>query len=68
MANQRREIFRAMLIVAALATLCGGYAMAQPKNAKLWECNRCKQQRWESREPSSPGCPKGGGHLWYLKK
>ena len=65
---QRREIMKAMLLVATCAMLCGGYAMAQPQGAKLYECSKCKQQRWEKVTPSSIGCPKGGAHFWSPKR
>ena len=67
---QRREIIKAMLLVAVSAMLGGGYAMAQPQGLKLWECSSCKQQRWEANAPSILGCPNpnlGGVHFWSQK-
>ena len=64
---QRREIIKAMLLVATCAMLCGGYAMAQPQDLKLWECGNCKQQRWDRILPSLAGCPNGGTHFWSQK-
>ena len=67
---QRREIIKAMLLVATCAMLCGGYAMAQPQGLKLWECFFCKQQRWEANLPSLLNCPSPNGsgiHIWSQK-
>lgn len=65
---QRWQIIKAMLVVAVCASLGGAYAMAKAPEVKLWECGKCKQQRWEEGRPGVNGCPKGGGHSWTAKR
>jgi high-affinity Fe2+/Pb2+ permease len=71
---QRREIIKAVLIVAVSAMLAGGgHAMAQPKGAQLWECSKCKAQRWDKSKPSDNGCDRPfknqqNYHQWQEKR